>query len=71
MMMQLKGLTMKILHLHELAEFLKDSSITQVQRDTGLSRPTLTAVRDMSKPRFYLDTVITLSKYFQEKTNAE
>jgi len=54
-----------------LAEFLKDSSITQVQRDTGLSRPTLTAVRDMSKPRFYLDTVITLSKYFQEKTNAE
>ena len=62
---------MIILHLHELAEFLKDSNITQVQRDTGLSRPTLTAVRDMSKERFYHDTVITLSKYFQEKTDAE
>ena len=62
---------MKLLHIHEISERLKGTNIAQVQRDTGLSRPTLHALRDMSKPRFYHDTIVTLSKYFSERDNGE
>ena len=62
---------MKLLHIHEISEHLKGANIAQVQRDTGLSRPTLHALRDMSKPRFYHDTIVVLSEYFSERDNGE
>ena len=62
---------MKLLHIREISEHLKGANISKVQRDTGLSRPTLNALRDMSKPRFYHDTIVTLSKYFSERDDGE
>ena len=56
---------MKIMHIHEISERLKRMNIAQVRRDTGISRPTLHALRDMSKPRFYHDTILVMSEYLQ------
>ena len=58
---------MKIMHIHEISARLKGMNIAQVQRDTGISRPTLHALRDMSKPRFYHDTILIMSEYLQRQ----
>ena len=60
-----------MMYLHEVSERLKGMNLSKVGRDTGLSRPTLTHLRDMSKPRYYYDTVLKLSDYFEELDKGE
>lgn len=52
---------------------LKDRRITQISRDTGLTRPTIISVRDNPEGSPTYDTIKRLSDYFeaQEREGAE
>ena len=56
-----------IMSKHELSEHLKRVNIAQVNRDTGISRPTLTTLRDLSRKNYDYTTIEQLSIYFAKE----
>ncbi len=53
--------------LDEVAKLLKDRRLDRVAESTGLSKPTIIAVRDGTATKPSFDTVQRLSKYFEDQ----
>ena len=57
---------MTLLYLEEIARRLQGANLSQVSKGSGLSRPTLTHLRDQSKKEFTYETVVKISHYLQK-----
>lgn len=55
---------MRLLHIHEVAAKLQYRNLSEIQRETGLSRPTLTELRDGKKTDANYSTLVKLTQYF-------
>ena len=54
----------------EISNHLKQVKLSQVHRDTGISRPTLTTLRDLSRKNYDYTTIERLSAYFDKAQEA-